>query len=328
LSARARFLFCRLKIFKLAVTSDLALLMLESAIVTVKTRFSATDLMLITMSAIWGLNFTVVKASLTDFSPLTFNAIRFGTSSLFLLSMLWVREHRVGIRRKDVSRFVMLALIGNTAYQLFFINGIALTTATNSALILATTPIFIVILSAVLDIEKLTSPIIQGVVLSFLGVAMIVLGSREALAFTDQSLIGDLLIVANPISWSIYTVLSKPMLKEYSPLKLTTVTMAIGTIPLVLVAIPSLNAQNWSSIPFAAWAGLAFSAVFAIGIGYVLWYTGVSRIGSARTAIYDNLVTVFAVASAWILLSETMTAIQIAGAILVFVSLYLVRRKP
>jgi len=222
----------------------------------------------------------------------------------------------------------MLALIGNTAYQLFFINGIALTTATNSALILATTPIFIVILSAVLDIEKLTSPIIQGVVLSFLGVAMIVLGSREALAFTDQSLIGDLLIVANPISWSIYTVLSKPMLKEYSPLKLTTVTMAIGTIPLVLVAIPSLNAQNWSSIPFAAWAGLAFSAVFAIGIGYVLWYTGVSRIGSARTAIYDNLVTVFAVASAWILLSETMTAIQIAGAILVFVSLYLVRRKP
>jgi drug/metabolite transporter (DMT)-like permease len=221
----------------------------------------------------------------------------------------------------------MLALIGNTAYQLFFINGIALTTATNSALILATTPIFIVLFGAILDVEKITSPVVQGVVLSFLGVVMIVLGSGRTLTFTDQSILGDLLIVANPICWSIYTVLSKPMLKEYSPLKLTTVTMAIGTVPLVFVAIPSLNAQNWAAISSEAWLGLAFSAVFAIGTGYVIWYTGVSRIGSARTSLYDNLVTVFAVASAWILLSETMTAIQIAGAVLVFVSLYLVRRN-
>ncbi len=283
--------------------------------------------MLIAMSVFWGLNFTVVKASLADFLPLTFNALRFATSSLFLLSVLWLREGGLGIKRKDLPRFIMLALIGNTAYQLFFINGIALTTATNSALILATSPIFIIILGAVLDIERITNRIVQGVILSFTGVAMIVLGAGETLAFTNQSLLGDLLIVANPICWSIYTVLSKPMLKDYSPLKLTTVTMSIGAIPLVLVGIPSLTAQNWSAVSSAAWAGLGFSAIFAIGIGYVLWYTGVNRIGSARTAIYDNLVTVFAVASAWILLSETMTVIQIAGAVLVFVSLYLVRRK-
>jgi drug/metabolite transporter (DMT)-like permease len=285
------------------------------------------DLALVAMSFIWGINFSVVKGALSDFSPLSFNALRFGTSSLFLLTALWLRERSISVRRKDFARFVMLALIGNTAYQLFFINGIALTTATNSALILATTPVFVVLFGALLDVEKITSPVVQGVVLSFLGVVMIVLGSGRTLTFTDQSLIGDLLIVANPICWSIYTVLSKPMLKEYSPLKLTTVTMAIGTVPLVLVAIPSLNAQNWAAISSDAWLGLAFSAVFAIGTGYVIWYTGVSRIGSARTALYDNLVTVFAVASAWILLSETMTAIQIAGAVLVFVSLYLVRRN-
>jgi drug/metabolite transporter (DMT)-like permease len=285
------------------------------------------DLALVAMSFIWGINFSVVKGALSDFSPLSFNALRFGTSSLFLLTALWLRERSISVRRKDFARFVMLALIGNTAYQLFFINGIALTTATNSALILATTPVFVVLFGALLDVEKITSPVVQGVVLSFLGVVMIVLGSGRTLTFTDQSLIGDLLIVANPICWSIYTVLSKPMLKEYSPLKLTTVTMAIGTVPLVLVAIPSLNAQNWAAISSDAWLGLAFSAVFAIGTGYVIWYTGVSRIGSARTALYDNLVTVFAVASAWILLSETMTAIQIAGAALVFVSLYLVRRN-
>src|SRR3990170_4388069 len=295
---------------------------------TTKTRFSAVDLMLVFMSFIWGLNFTAVKGALADFSPLVFNAIRFGTSSLILLSVLWLRERSISVRRKDIARFVMLAVIGNTAYQLFFINGIALTTATNSALILATTPIFIILFGVALDVEKVTNRVIQGVILSFLGVVMIIFGSGRTLVFTDQSLIGDLLIVANPICWSIYTVLSKPMLKEYSPLKLTTVTMAIGAVPLVLVSIPSLSQQNWTAISTNAWLGLAFSAVFAIAIGYVIWYTGVSRIGSARTSLYDNLVTVFAVTAAWILLAEGMTAIQIIGAVFVFVSLYVARRKP
>jgi drug/metabolite transporter (DMT)-like permease len=289
--------------------------------------FSGTDLMLIMMSVVWGLNFTAIKGALADFQPLTFNAIRFGTSSLFLLSLLWLRERSIGVKRKDLLRFVLLAIIGNTAYQLFFINGIALTTATNGALILATTPIFIILFGVLLDVEKVTSRVVQGVILSFLGVVMIVLGSGNAFAFSDQSLLGDLLIVANPICWSIYTVLSKPMLKEYSPLKLTAVTMAIGAVPLVLIGIPSLGQQDWSAISFNAWMGLAFSAFLAVGLCYVIWYTGVSRIGSARTSLYDNLVTVFAVAAAWILLSENMSIVQIAGAVLVFVSLYVVRRK-
>jgi len=290
-------------------------------------RFSGIDLMLVAMSVVWGLNFTAIKGALADFQPLTFNAIRFGISSLFLLGLLWLQERSISVQRKDLARFVLLAIIGNTAYQLFFINGIALTTATNGALILATTPIFIILFGALLDVEKVTSRAVQGVILSFLGVVMIVLGSGNSLTFSDQSLLGDLLIVANPICWSIYTVLSKPMLKEYSPLKLTTVTMVIGAVPLVLVGIPSLSQQDWSAISVNAWLGLGFSAFLAIGLGYVIWYTGVSRIGSARTALYDNLVTVFAVASAWILLAESMTVIQIVGAVLVFVSLYVVRRK-
>ncbi len=201
--------------------------------------------MLVFMSVIWGLNFTAIKGALTDFQPLTFNAIRFGASSLFLLGLLWLREGSIGVQRKDLARFVMLAFVGNTAYQLFFINGIALTTATNSALILATTPIFIILFGAFLNVEKVTSRVVQGVILSFVGVVMIVLGSGNSLTFSDQSLLGDLLIVANPICWSIYTVLSKPMLKEYSPLRLTAVTMAIGAVPLVIVGIPSLGTQNW-----------------------------------------------------------------------------------
>jgi drug/metabolite transporter (DMT)-like permease len=293
----------------------------------VESRFSAVHLLLVTMSFVWGINFPIVKGALTSFSPLSFNAVRFGTASLILLGLLWFQERSLSIRKKHVAYFVMLALIGNTAYQLFFINGIALTTATNSSLILATTPIFIILFGALLGVEKLSSRIVQSVLLSFLGILIIILGSGRPSTFTNQSLIGDLLILANPICWSIYTVLSKPMLKEYSPLKLTTITMAIGTVPLLLISVPSLTTEAWSSIPTSSWLSLAFSACFAIAIGYVLWYTGVNNIGSAKTALYDNLVTVFAVMTAWILLSESITPIQLIGAILVFVSLYETRTK-
>src|SRR4030042_892514 len=120
-----------------------------------KSRFSTVDLLLIITSVVWGINFSLIKGALIDFSPLSFNAVRFGTASLILLSLLWLRERNLRIRKKDVGYFIMLGLIGNTAYQLFFINGIAFTTATNSSLIIATTPIFIVLFGAPFPVEKI-----------------------------------------------------------------------------------------------------------------------------------------------------------------------------
>jgi drug/metabolite transporter (DMT)-like permease len=248
-------------------------------------------------------------------------------ASLFLLTLLWFFERDLSFRREDVGRLVLLGLIGHTFYQLCFIQGIYRTTAGNSSLILATVPIFVALLSSVLGIERVGRKVWQGVILSFVGILLIVEGAGRTLTLTDQSWIGDLLILTGTIFWSTYTVLSKPLLQRYSPLKLTTLTMAIGTLPLVLVSVPSLKEQNWSSIPSQGWLSLAYSFCFAIAISYVIWYTGVSRIGNARTALYENLVTVIALAVAWIFLSETMTLLQVLGAVLVFTSLYLARRS-
>ena len=291
-----------------------------------KTRFSTIDIMLIGMSFVWGINFSVVKTALTDLSPLSFNSLRFGLASLFLLTMLWVLERDLSFRREDLGRLVLLGLIGNTIYQLLFIHGIDRTTASNSSLILAIMPIFVALLSSVLGVERVGRKVWYGVVLSFVGIFLIVQGAGRTLTMTDQSWIGDLLILAGTICWSTYTVLSKPLLQRYTPLKLTTLTMTMGTPLLVLVSIPSLKEQNWSSVSLQGWLCLIYSFCFAVGIGYVIWYTGVSRIGSAKTALYENLITVIAVAVAWLFLSERMTLLQVLGAVLVLSSLYLARR--
>ena len=291
-----------------------------------KTRFSTIDVMLIGVSFVWGINFSVVKTALADFFPLSFNSIRFSLASLFILMLLWVLERDLSFRREDMGRLVLLGLIGNTTYQLLYIHGIARTTASNSSLILATTPIFVALLSSALKVERVERKVWQSVVLSFTGILLITQGVGGTLITKNQSWIGDLLILTGTICWSIYTVLSKPLLQRYSPLKLTTLTMVFGTLPLVLVSIPSMKEQNWSSVSSQGWLSLAYSFCFAVAIGYVLWYTGVSRIGSARTSLYSNLTPVIAVAVAWLFLSETMTLLQVLGAVLVLTSLYLARR--
>lgn len=291
-----------------------------------KTRFSTIDIMLVWMSFVWGINFSVVKTALAHLSPLSFNSLRFGLASLFLLTLLWVIERDLSFRREDMVRLFLLGLIGNTIYQLLFIHGIDRTTASNSSLILAIMPIFVAILSSVLAVERVGRKVWYGVVLSFIGIFLIVQGAGRTLTLTDQSWIGDLLILAGTICWATYTVLSKPLLQRYSPLKLTSLTMAMGTPLLVLVSIPSLKEQNWGSVSLQGWLCLIYSFCFAVAIGYTIWYTGVGRIGSARTALYENLVTVIAIAVAWIFLSESMTLLQILGAVLVLTSLYLARR--
>jgi drug/metabolite transporter (DMT)-like permease len=290
-----------------------------------KMKFSVVDLMLIGMSIVWGINYSVVKIALEDLPPLSLNAIRFSVASLLLISFLWFKERNLRIRREDISRLILLAIIGNTAYQLFFIYGISFTTAGNSAILYGTVPIFVGLLSSILGVEKITQRVWQSVIISFFGIALIIVGKGEALAITNQSWIGDLLILGATICWATYTVLSKPLLKRYTPTKLTTLTVAIGAIPLILISIPSLSTQRWDSVSTQGWLSVAYSSCLAIALGYVIWYTGVSHVGNARTSLYENLAVVVGVAVAWIFLSESMSLLQIIGAALVFIGLYLAR---
>jgi drug/metabolite transporter (DMT)-like permease len=132
--------------------------------------------MLIGVSFVWGINFSVVKTALTDFFPLSFNSIRFSLASLFILMLLWVLERDLSFRREDMGRLVLLGLIGNTTYQLLYIHGIARTTASNSSLILATTPIFVALLSSALRVERVERKVWQSVVISFIGILLITQG--------------------------------------------------------------------------------------------------------------------------------------------------------
>jgi drug/metabolite transporter (DMT)-like permease len=289
-------------------------------------RWSSADLLMFGVVLIWGINFSVVKAALHSFSPLAFNALRFGAAMLIMRAIMSLRGESFALPRRDLLPVMLLGLSGHTAYQLLFINGIARTTPANSSLLMATSPVFVAIYGHLLGIERANRTIWAGIGLSFIGTLLLIAGGGHGFSLGSRTLAGDLMILAAAMLWAAYTTGSKPLLARYSPLKLTAISMLIGTIPLVLVSLPQLLRQDWGSVPAGAWGGWLYSAVLAVVVGYVFWYTSVQRVGNARTAVYSNLTPVVAILVAWLALGDRLTLLQAVGAAVVLAGIVLTRR--
>jgi drug/metabolite transporter (DMT)-like permease len=218
----------------------------------------------------------------------------------------------------------VLGLVGTTLYQPLFLTGFSMSQASNSALILATTPAFVVLINRFWHKERFARRGWLGLLLSFSGLGLIFVSGGD-LALNSQGLLGDGLVLIAAICWSFYSVLSAPALKQYSSLSIAALSTVFGTIPLLLISIPALSAQDWSRVTLIGWLAVVYASVFAIVIAYILWNYGVKRIGSARTAIYNNLTPVIATFGAAVFLGEPLTPVKIVSAVIIFVGLYLAR---
>ena len=286
--------------------------------------FGSTDLLLLLMTVIWGSNFTAIKYSLEDLLPLSFNALRFTIASILMLIVALRSRDSFKVARGDGKKLFALGLLGNTFYQSLFITGMSHTRAGNAALILATTPLFTALLGRIRKHEYFTARGVAGLLLAFTGIIMIVLSGRGEVSL-GETVLGDSLLLATTVCWSLYTVGSKQLVHKYGSMKATTIMMTSGTPLLLLVCAPSLLKQDWSRVRPLAWAGAIFSGLFAIALAYVIWSYGVRKIGSTRTAIYSNITPIVALLVAWPALGELPTLGQLAGAVVIFAGVYLVR---
>ncbi|MFY9557231.1 MAG: EamA family transporter [Blastocatellia bacterium] len=287
--------------------------------------FGSTDVLLLLMTVIWGSNFTAIKYSLEDMLPLSFNALRFGIASIVMLIVAFLSPTGFKLAPGDGRRLFGLGLLGNTCYQSLFITGMAHTRAGNAALILATTPLFTAMLGRIRKHEYFTARGVGGLVLAFAGIVLIVISGRGEISL-GETILGDSLLLVSTMCWSLYTVGSMELVHKYGSMKATTIMMTSGTPLLLLVCTPSLIRQDWHHVRPIAWAGLIYSALFAIAIAYLIWSYGVRRIGSTRTAIYSNITPIVALVVAWLALGETPTLGQLAGAAVIFAGIYFVRR--
>ena len=288
-------------------------------------RLGATDLFMLLAVLLWAVNFSVVKIALREFTPGGFNGPRLTIASLLLLVYLRRKEGRISLSRKDVARVVILGIVGNTFYQSLFINGIHRTSASTTSLVMTMTPIFIALLSALFIRERIHWVGWVGILMSFFGLLLVLFGDLPKFSGGEESLKGNLMILAGNLFWAVYTVFSKPLLNRMSPLRLTTVTLSIGTLFYLPLTVKEVASLSWGSLSTASWAALLFSAVFAIAVSYVIWYSSVKRVGNTKTGIYGNITPVFTVFFAYLFLGENVGPIQVIGTLIIFLGFYLTR---
>ena len=268
---------------------------------------------LLFMVVIWAVNFSVAKVALEALSPLAFNALRFPMAAALLYLVLRMRGGIPLPTRAELPRVLALGLLGNLMYQMFFIFGLDRTRAGNASLLLASTPIITALLSASLGHERVRPRVWLGVLATFGGILLVVLGGRGQVEAGRDTLAGDLLMFGASITWAFYTVGSRPLLKRYGALPVTAWTLWIGTAGIVSAGLIDTLRTNWENVPSSTWLAVVYAGVLSIGVAYIIWYYAVGVLGNTRTSTYSNIVPVVALAVAWLWLGEVPTAAQLMG---------------
>lgn len=287
--------------------------------------FGLVDASLLMVMCVWGYNMIIVKEALAELTPLAFNAARFSVAAAMMAGVFLWREGDLRLSWPDLRWLLLTGVVGNTIYQLFFINGINLSTAGNTAFMVATAPVWVAVLSAVLKLQVPERKGWVGIFVSISGVALIIIGGGERIAISSSTVWGDLLTLAGAVCWATYTLMTRRVLQKYSPLRVTAYAMVLGTIPLLLISTPSIMAQDWGAVSPRGWFSILYASIFALFFGYLVWSWGVRTIGSTKTAIYNNLTPVVAGMLGYFLLGEQWTLLRAAGALLILTGLYLVR---
>jgi drug/metabolite transporter (DMT)-like permease len=282
-----------------------------------------TDASLVLMAIIWGVNFSVVKFGTTLVDPLAYNGLRVTLAAVVLLAIALVVRAPLPSARTTLA-LLALGVLGNGIYQIFFVEGIARTSASDTALVVAASQAIIALIGRIRGVDRVSARGATGIALSIGGIGLVVLGSTRA-ASGESSLLGDLLVLCGSVSWSVDTVLLKPYTERVSGLQLSALTMVGGAVPLVMVAWPAIASAHWSAVPVSGWLAVFYSGVFALVIAYFFWYRGVRIIGPTRTAMYTNLQPLIAVLVAWLMLSESPTPWQGIGAACIMGGLVLTR---
>ena len=273
----------------------------------------------------WGANVVVVKTVIRDVPPVLFAFVRFGTAFLVLLAVLRWREGSIWLPRRDVLPMLLLGMAGFGLYQDLWATALGRTTASNSALITAATPVSTMLIAAAVGSDTISRAKVIGAAIALSG-AVAVVGMTHGFGFTGASA-GDLMTFAATICWACYVAFGAPVLRRHSPLKTATWAIGLGCLGMLPIALWQLSTFDPSHMNAGTLGLYAFCALLAAAAANVVMFEAVKVLGPTRTMLFQFLVPAFAVALAAIFLGESIVLGQILGGSVIVLGI-LVSRSP
>ncbi|HYR69135.1 MAG TPA: DMT family transporter, partial [Candidatus Dormibacteraeota bacterium] len=257
----------------------------------------------------------IAKGAMSAIGPLPVALLRFAGASAALLLYQGFRARAAALARRDVPLILFLGFLVVPVNQGCFLFGLSLSTPSHAALLYALTPVVVLLLAGRILRERGTWSKLAGMAVAFAGVVVILV--ERGLKRDLGVFAGDLLILAAVFAWSLYTVLSKPLLERHDPMTVTTWAIVSGTalcLPAFFIpgAVPPLR-----SIAPAVWGGIFYLAIGTSVIAYPLWMYALRHLEASKVAVATNTQPILTAALSWIFLREQLTPGFFVGAALI-----------
>jgi drug/metabolite transporter (DMT)-like permease len=256
----------------------------------------------------------IAKVVVKDIDPVSLTMLRSGIAAIALIVIMYIRRIRLQFERADWKKIIFLSALAIPINQFLFLYAIKYTTPSNAALLYATTPAMVLVLSIILGREKAILKRMVGIGIAFVGVLIVIF--EKGIDFHSDYTIANVVIFVAVIAWALYTIQGKEMILKYGAFKTSSSTMVLGTI--LYLPIGAWNTINFSyeSLNHFHWLGLFYLAVMTSIFAYVLWYYALSRIEATRVTIFMNLQPVLTTLLSVLLLGQSITVAFVIGGVI------------
>jgi len=267
----------------------------------------------------------IAKAVLGTVDPATLTFLRSIFSTIGLMTLFFVRSKTFGIERQDWPKIAWLGFLGLPLNQFLYLYGLGFSTAANGALLYATTPVFVLVLSHFVLKERITAKKTIGILLAFAGVAVVIF--ERGVDFSSDHTYGNLMILLAVLAWALFTIQGKPMVLKYGAVRTTALAMTIGMILFLPIGIFSAAQFDFGSIDMSHWVGVAYLGLGTSVFGYMLWYYALGKLETSKTAVFANGQPILATILAIIFLQYSITAVFVIGGIVTLAGVVMTQRS-
>ena len=278
------------------------------------------------VSIIYGVTFTIAK----DVMPLYIDAYGFillrvgGSVILFWLVWLFMPKEKIALN--DFPRIIAAAFFGVALNMLTFFKGLSLTSPISAAVIMVSTPMIVLTLSAIIIKERMQKRMVFGIILGLIGTAFLILYGKSIGNATNAGL-GNFLVLVNAVSYGFYLIIVKKLMDKYNAFTFVKWIYLFGFIMVLPFGWSQFDAVDWALVPIDICWKIAFVVVFSTFLTYLLNLLSMKELKPTTVAVFIYLQPLFATIFAIGLGKDELTLVKIVSATLIFVGVYLVAQK-
>ena len=261
----------------------------------------------------------VAKALLAGMAPMLVVGLRVVIATPLLVAIAWRRDRTLPSAR-DWAWLALLGSLGVTANQILFIEGLQHTTASNASILMTCLPVFAVAAGALLGIERVAGRRLLGIALAVAGALVMV--SPGGFQLNGEMAFGNLLILGNCLSYALFLVLQRPILRRLPWRTVIAGSFVCGAPPVLAASLPALASTDLRAIPAASWMGVLYIALFATVFAYAANTWAVRRSSPALVAAYGMLQPVVTAGLATAFLGEKLGWVEGVGFALIVAGLW------